>query len=146
MAIRSTNTRQLTTVIAAVTMCVVAPALRAQALGGSSNSSTSGDVLSEVVVTGTRQGGLAASESPAPIQILSASALEAASGNPDLMQTLAQIVPSLTYQAFGFDMSNQTLQARLKGLGPNHVLVLIDGIPRRIWRSIAVRCTKEAPA
>jgi iron complex outermembrane receptor protein len=138
MAIRSTNTRQLTTVIAAVTMCVVAPALRAQALGGSSNSSTSGDVLSEVVVTGTRQGGLAASESPAPIQILSASALEAASGNPDLMQTLAQIVPSLTYQAFGFDMSNQTLQARLKGLGPNHVLVLIDGKRRHTTANLAI--------
>jgi len=64
--------------------------------------------------------------------------LETASGNPDLMQVLAQIVPSLTSQAFGFDMSNQTLQARLKGLGPNHVLVLINGKRRHATANLAI--------
>jgi iron complex outermembrane recepter protein len=94
--------------------------------------------LAEVIVTGTRQSGLEAADSPVPVQILTPAALEAAAGNPDLMQTLAQIVPSLQAQGIGFDMSNQTLQARLKGLGPNHVLVLINGKRRHTTANIAV--------
>src|ERR1700722_12038739 len=94
--------------------------------------------IGEVIVTGTRQSGLSAAESPAPVQILSAAALEAASGNPDLMTTLAQIVPSLAMQAFGFDMAGQTLQAKLRGLSPNHVLVLINGKRRHTTANLAV--------
>jgi iron complex outermembrane receptor protein len=121
--IPSTPSRGRALVAAAVALALGAPALHAQT---ASNADTDNG-LSEVVVTGTRQGGIEAADSPAPIQILSPAALEAAAGNPDLMSTLAQIVPSLTMQAFGFDMSNQTLQARLKGLSPNHVLVLVNG-------------------
>jgi iron complex outermembrane receptor protein len=94
--------------------------------------------LDTVVVTGTRQTGLQAALSPAPIQILSAADLERASGNPDLIQTLASIVPSLTAQAFGGDMANQTMQAKLRGLSPNHVLVLIDGKRRHTTSNLAV--------
>jgi iron complex outermembrane recepter protein len=93
---------------------------------------------SEVIVTGTRVTGLSAAESPAPVQILSAKALEAASGNPDLMTTLSQLIPSLTMQAFGFDMAGQTLQAKLRGLSPNHVLILVDGKRRHTTANLAV--------
>jgi iron complex outermembrane recepter protein len=119
-------------VAAAIALALGAPAVHAQAVESQENA------LSEVVVTGTRQGGIEAVDSPSPIQILSPAALEAAAGNPDLMSTLAQIVPSLTMQAFGFDMSNQTLQARLKGLSPNHVLVLINGKRRHGTADVAV--------
>jgi iron complex outermembrane receptor protein len=138
MTISSSTARRITIVIAAVTLGIVTPALRGQTVGGSSNPGAADADLTEVVVTGTRQGGLAAAESPAPIQILGPAALEAAAGNPDLMQVLAQLVPSLTSQAFGFDMSNQTLQARLKGLGPNHVLVLINGKRRHTTANLAI--------
>ena len=94
--------------------------------------------VGEVIVTGTRQSGLSAAESPAPVQILSADALQAASGNPDLMTTLAQLVPSLTIQAFGFDMAGQTLQAKLRGLSPNHVLILVNGKRRHTTANLAV--------
>jgi iron complex outermembrane receptor protein len=94
--------------------------------------------LDEVVVTGTRQSGMVVAESPAPIQILSAEAIQAASGNPDLMSTLAQIVPSLTMEHFGFDEAGQTLMARLRGLSPNHVLVLVDGKRRHTTANLAV--------
>jgi iron complex outermembrane receptor protein len=94
--------------------------------------------VSEIIVTGTRTTGLSAAESPAPVQILSADALKAASGNPDLMTTLAQLVPSLTIQAFGFDMAGQTLQAKLRGLSPNHVLVLVNGKRRHTTANLAV--------
>jgi iron complex outermembrane receptor protein len=39
------------------------------------------------------------------------------------MSALAALVPSLQMQAFGFDMAGQTLQARLRGVSPNDVLV-----------------------
>jgi iron complex outermembrane receptor protein len=94
--------------------------------------------LDEIIVTGSRQSGLKASDSPAPIQILSADALKAASGNPDLMSTLAQVVPSLTVEAFGGDMANQTLLAKLRGLSPNHVLVLVNGKRRHTTANLAV--------
>jgi iron complex outermembrane receptor protein len=94
--------------------------------------------LDEVIVTGSRQSGLKASDSPAPIQVLSSQAIQEASGSGDLMSTLAQLVPSLTMQAFGFDMSGQTLQAKLRGLSPNHVLVLVNGKRRHTTANIAI--------
>lgn len=94
--------------------------------------------LEEVVVTGTRQPGLQVVASPAPIQILSAEALEQTGGSQDLMSTLAQVVPSLTLQAYGVDMAAQTLQAKLRGLSPNDVLVLIDGKRRHTTANLAV--------
>lgn len=94
--------------------------------------------LQEVIVTGTRTGGMAVMDSPAPVQLLSASALKAASGNADLMAALAQIVPSLTMQAFGYDMSEQTLLAKLRGLSPNHVLVLVNGKRRHTTANLAI--------
>ena len=138
MPISSSTTRQLTRIIAAVTLGLTTPTLRGQTVADSPNPTTAEADLTEVVVTGTRHGGLSAAESPAPIQIVSAAALATASGNPDLMQVLAQVVPSLSIQAFGFDMSNQTLQARLKGLGPNHVLVLINGKRRHTTANLAI--------
>jgi iron complex outermembrane receptor protein len=94
--------------------------------------------MAEIIVTGTRQGGMQAAESPVPIQIISGDALQAAAAGPDLMSTLAQLIPSMTMQAYGVDMAAQTLQAKLRGLNPNHVLVLIDGKRRHTTANIAV--------
>ena len=94
--------------------------------------------LEEVIVTGTRQSGQRAADSPAPIQILSAEALQNAAGNPDLMSTLSQIVPSLTINAIGGDAGGLSLQARLRGLSPNHVLVLINGKRRHTTANLMV--------
>ncbi|MDB5972105.1 MAG: TonB-dependent receptor [Hydrocarboniphaga sp.] len=95
-------------------------------------------VLDEVIVTGTRRsGGLQVSESPAPIQVLSAETLKSA-GAPDLIASIAQLVPSFTAQAFGGDQANQTLSAKLRGLSPNHALVLVNGKRRHTTASLAV--------
>jgi iron complex outermembrane receptor protein len=96
-----------------------------------------GDSLDEVIVTGTREQGTKAVDSAAPIQVVSAEALKA-SGAPDLMTALAQVVPSLQMQAFGFDMAAQTLQARLRGVSPNDVLVLINGKRRHTTANLAI--------
>jgi iron complex outermembrane recepter protein len=93
--------------------------------------------LDEVIVTGSRQTGIRASDSPAPIQVVSADELKS-SGAPDLMSALSALVPSLQMQAFGFDMAGQTLQARLRGVSPNDVLVLINGKRRHTTANLAV--------
>jgi iron complex outermembrane receptor protein len=90
-----------------------------------------------VIVTGTRASGVDAYTSSSPIQVLSADAIEN-SGRPDLMNALANIVPSFTAQAFGGDMANQTLQAKLRGLSPNHTLVLVNGKRRHTTSSLAI--------
>ena len=90
-----------------------------------------------VIVTGTRASGVDAYSSSSPIQVLSAESIESA-GRPDLMNALANIVPSFTAQAFGGDMANQTLQAKLRGLSPNHTLVLVNGKRRHTTASLAI--------
>jgi len=97
----------------------------------------SGD-LDEVIVTGTRETGLKAADSPSPIQVVSAEELKAVGGAGDLMSALAQLVPSLQLQAFGFDMAGQTLQARLRGVSPNDVLVLVNGKRRHTTANLAI--------
>ncbi|MFT3905437.1 MAG: TonB-dependent receptor [Steroidobacteraceae bacterium] len=114
----------------------VAAILAASAPAFSADSAPE-DQLDEVVITGSRQAGLTVAESPAPIQLVSADALEA-SGKPDLMSALATVIPSFSAQAFGGDMANQTLQAKLRGLSPNHVLVLVDGKRRHTTANLAV--------
>ena len=54
------------------------------------------------------------------------------------MNSLANVVPSFTAQAFGGDMANQTLQAKLRGLSPNHTLVLVNGKRRHTTSSLAI--------
>jgi iron complex outermembrane receptor protein len=100
-------------------------------------ASGEGDTLQQVIVTGTRQTGIVAAESTAPIQLIAGDALQA-TGKTTLVDALAQLVPSFQAQAFGADMANQTLQARLRGLSPNHVLVLVDGKRRHTTASLAI--------
>lgn len=96
------------------------------------------NTLNEVIVTGSRERGVTAADSAAPVQIVSAGALQRAGGNPSLVAALAQTVPSYTAQAFGNDMAGQTLQARLRGLSCNDVLVLVNGKRRHSTANIEV--------
>ena len=93
--------------------------------------------VNEVIVTGTRVSGLHALDSPAPIQVLGASAL-ARTGSPGLIQALALAAPSFNAQAIGNDMANETLAARLRGLSPNHVLILINGKRRHGTANLSI--------
>ena len=87
-----------------------------------------GAAVSEVIVTGTRQTGLKAADSPAPVQVLGSDALKRV-GQPDLIQSLQQNLPSFNSEAFGTDTDALTLSAQLRGLNPNNTLVMIDGTP-----------------
>jgi iron complex outermembrane recepter protein len=140
MSTDSNNMRQLSLPLAIALLCAGAAAGYAPAVLADTAAATDSALdssLDEVIVTGSRQTGIKAADSPAPIQIVSADTLKS-SGAPDLMSALAQLVPSLQMQAFGFDMAGQTLQARLRGVSPNDVLVLINGKRRHTTANLAV--------
>ncbi|HXA39124.1 MAG TPA: TonB-dependent receptor [Phenylobacterium sp.] len=82
--------------------------------------------VSEVIVTGTRQTGLKAADSAAPVEVLGSDALKRV-GQPDLIQSLTQNLPSFNSESFGTDTGQLTLSAQLRGLNPNNTLVLVDG-------------------
>ena len=96
------------------------------ALSAKAADADAGGSVSEVIVTGTRVSGLKASDSPAPVQVIGSDSFKRV-GQPDLIQGLAQIVPSFTAEALGGDTANLTLSARLRGLSPNDTLVLVNG-------------------
>ena len=93
--------------------------------------------LEEIIVTGTRQTGLKVIDSPAPVQVVDTQSLQR-TGQTDLRLGLANVVPSFNAQAFGGDTANLTLSARLRGLSPNHALVLINGKRRHTTSNLAV--------
>src|SRR6185369_419753 len=90
-----------------------------------------------IIVTGTRLSGLRAVDSPAPVQVLEATALQRV-GQSDLIQAMAQNIPSFNAQAFGGDTANLTLSAKLRGLSPNHALILVNGKRRHGTANLAV--------
>jgi iron complex outermembrane recepter protein len=93
--------------------------------------------VSEVIVTGTRQTGVKAIDSAAPIQVVGGEALKNA-GHADLIQTLESHLPSLNAQAYGADTAALTLSMALRGLSPNDTLVLVDGKRRHTTTNLSV--------
>jgi iron complex outermembrane receptor protein len=80
-----------------------------------------------IVVTGTRSGGRAVTDSLAPIDVYSSEDL-AARGLMDLPRALQFVAPSFNYprSATGPSAAN-TRAATLRGLSPDQVLVLVNG-------------------
>lgn len=101
--------------------------------------------LDNVIVTGTRRAGMQASDSPAPVQVVTAEALRE-SGAPDLMNQLAFQVPSFNASQQGTDMTSATLVANMRALSPNHTLVLVNGKRRHFTSNVAVLGTYAGAA
>jgi iron complex outermembrane recepter protein len=144
MSMSSSKVRQLGLRLAITMLCAAGSAIcSSRALAATATATSASEAtaeatgLDEIIVTGSRQAGLKASDSPAPIQIVSAEALKQ-SGAPDLMTALSSLVPSLQMQAFGFDMAGQTLTARLRGVSPNDVLVMVNGKRRHTTSNLQV--------
>jgi len=95
------------------------------------------DSVETVIVTGTRTTGMKAADSAAPIQIVGSDVLQT-TGQPDLMQALAQNVPSFNAQGYGADTAALTLSAALRGLNPDDTLVLVDGKRRNDTANLQV--------
>jgi iron complex outermembrane receptor protein len=95
------------------------------------------DQDSPIIVTGTRATGLRSIDSPAPVQVLDSATLDRA-GSPNLMNALATTLPSLNTQAVGNDLANETLAARVRGVSPNHTLILVNGKRRHGTANLSV--------
>src|SRR5512139_4262805 len=97
----------------------------------------SGESIEEIIVTGTRRLGMTVDDSPAPVQVVTAEALQE-SGAPDLMNSLAFQVPSFNASQQGTDMASATLVASMRALSLNHTLVLVNGKRRHFTSNVAV--------
>lgn len=83
--------------------------------------------LQQVVVTGTRSTDRTASESLAPIDVLSPADLNA-TGSTDLASALSTLLPSLDFPRPAINDGNDAIRpASLRGMSPDQVLVLVDG-------------------
>jgi iron complex outermembrane receptor protein len=109
----------------------------AAAAADASASADTGSTVSEVIVTGTRQTGVKAADSAAPIQVVGGEALKHV-GQPDLIQTLSQVLPSFNAEGYGADTAALTLSAALRGLSPNDTLVLVNGKRRHTTSNLSV--------
>ena len=141
MPMSSSKPQQLSLRLAIAMLCAGAAANGVSAAPAdatvAADAPTEAGTIDEVIVTGTRETGVHALDSASPIQVVSVEALKS-TGAPDLMTALSQAVPSLQMQAFGFDMAGQTLQARLRGVSPNDVLVLVNGKRRHTTANLAI--------
>jgi iron complex outermembrane receptor protein len=115
---------------AAAGAAAAAPAPAAPAAGESSE-------VEEVVVTGTRETGIKAADSAAPIQLVGHAEL-LRTGAPDLSQSLLSAVPSLNLSTSNADSAAVQILAALRGLSPNDTLVLINGKRRHPTSNLAV--------
>jgi iron complex outermembrane receptor protein len=83
--------------------------------------------LDSVVVTGTRVSNRTASESLAPIDVLSPADLQS-SGTSELATALSRLLPSLNFPRPSLtDGTDGARPAQLRGLSPDQVLVLVNG-------------------
>lgn len=90
-----------------------------------------------IIVTGTRVSGLKAVDSPTPIQVLGADLLKRV-GQTDLMQALGQNLPTIQVQGFGNDQTAFHPSVKLRGLNPNHTLILLNGKRRHGTSNVVV--------
>ena len=103
----------------------------------SAASDSAAGAVEAVVVTGTRTTGLKAVDSPAPVQVLGNDILKRV-GQPDLVQSLSQNIPSLQAQQYGTDESQFNKSFKLRGVSPNETLVMVNGERRHGTANINV--------
>ena len=120
--------------VAIAAALLTAPAAHAADATDTANAAATTDAaavtVADVIVTGTRQTGVKAVDSPAPVVVLGSETLKRV-GPPDLVQSLAQNIPSIQAQVSGGNEEAFNLSLKLRGLSPNQTLVLVDGKRRR---------------
>ena len=86
--------------------------------------------VEELVVTGTRTEGRSRLETLAPVDVISADALQQR-GTTELATALATSVPSITFpRPSNTDGTDAIRPATLRGQGPDQTLVLVNGTRR----------------
>ena len=83
--------------------------------------------LDEVIVTGTRSAGRLVTDSPAPVDVISAETI-AARGAQELPRVLQMVAPSFNFARTATGPSSTGIRApTLRGLSPDQILVLVNG-------------------
>ncbi|WDS35756.1 TonB-dependent receptor [Pseudoxanthomonas sp.] len=123
--------RSLSSVLLLATAAQLAQAAEAPAAVDEADAAAKTLDSVSVISTGTRKANMAVTDSPAPIQLISAEKLSQ-TGAADVMNALAMQVPSFNANQTGGDMASQTLTAALRNLSPNHTLILINGKRRHV--------------
>ncbi len=83
--------------------------------------------LDTLIVTGTRVSDRTVAESTSPIDIITPELLQA-TGTTDLATALSRALPSLNFPRLAIsDGSDAVRPAQLRGLSPDHTLVLVNG-------------------
>ncbi|MFK5890526.1 MAG: TonB-dependent receptor [Flavobacteriaceae bacterium] len=102
----------------------------------------SGVALDEVVVIGSRNKNRTVTDSPVPVDIIDVKALVADSPQTSLNQMLNYVAPSFTSNTQTIsDGTDHIDPASLRGLGPDQVLVLINGKRRHTSSLVNVNGT-----
>lgn len=82
----------------------------------------------QIVVTGTRAPGRTVLDSPVPVDVLSAGAIEQAGFQGEVAQALQLLTPSLNFPRQSSSGAGDTVRAaQLRGLSPDQTLVLVNG-------------------
>jgi len=83
--------------------------------------------LDKVTVTGSRAGNRSATETAVPVDVIGKEAI-AATGATETSQLLQKLAPSFNFpQSFVSDGTDLIWPASLRGMGPDQVLVLVNG-------------------
>ncbi len=92
--------------------------------------------LEKVIVTGTRKVGTRLRDSAAPISVVSSTDL-AETGASNLFDAMTALVPSYNSQSLSGRVGAMIRSVQMRGVNPNHVLVLVNGKRRHNTASFA---------
>ncbi len=102
------------------------------------------DDTSQIIVTGTRDVGVKAQDSATPIQVIGSESLEA-TGASTALDALKDIVPTFSASAFAYDAGEMVRTARLRGMNPGEVLILVNGKRRHQAASVVPGGVDQSP-
>ena len=115
-------TRPLSPLAFAIAFALATPAAFAQ-----EPATTEAQTLDTLIVTGTRVADRTVAESTAPIDIITPEVLTS-TGTVELATALSRAVPSLNFPRAAINDGTDAMRpAQLRGLSPDHTLVLVNG-------------------
>lgn len=110
-----------------LSLALLAAIASGPAIAQNAPSSAEARTLDTVIVTGTRVTDRTVAESTAPIDIITPEILQS-TGTSELATALSRALPSLNFPRLAIsDGSDASRPAQLRGLSPDHVLVLVNG-------------------
>ena len=113
-----------------------AQSAKQNAASTTASASPKDEDLQEIIVTGTRDPQATASASLSPISVVSASEL-AATGAPDLLDTLVDLSPSIERTSVAPSYGNNVEKVIMDGLPSDNTLILLNGIRRHTTATIS---------